>query len=166
MKAHITRIAILASTYAALTGLLVVGFVLAQDPPEAAPEPSGRQMKMDQLEKALKAVEDASKAVESDEKETALAELKKAKELITTAHTCMVGPKVVNARCPMMGNKINPATVPDNLTRMYNDQKVGFCCAECPMAWDKLSDEDKGAKLAGAGKALKCGCVDACKCWK
>ena len=64
---------------------------------------------------------------------------------------------VVNARCPMMGSKIDPKNVPDSLTRTFKGKKVGFCCAGCPVAWDKLSDADKQKKLdactgAGAGK--------------
>ncbi|MGB2822214.1 MAG: hypothetical protein WBF17_14615 [Phycisphaerae bacterium] len=58
--------------------------------------------------------------------------------------------KVVNAKCPMMGNTIDPAAVPANLTREFKGQKVGFCCAGCPAAWDKLSDEQKATKLAAA----------------
>jgi len=48
----------------------------------------------------------------------------------------------------MMGTKIDPAKVPESLTRTYNGKKVAFCCAGCPVAWDKLSDADKTAKLA------------------
>ena len=58
----------------------------------------------------------------------------------------------VNGVCPIMGNKIDPANVPDNLTRMYKNQKVGFCCAGCPIAWDKLPDTAKDQKLNGAIK--------------
>ena len=58
-------------------------------------------------------------------------------------------PLVVNAACPMMGTVIDPANVPDSLIREFEGKKVGFCCAGCPVAWDKLSDEDKRRKLAG-----------------
>ena len=54
----------------------------------------------------------------------------------------------VNNVCPIMGTKIDPAKVPENLTRTWKGQKVGFCCAGCPVTWDKLSDTDKDAKLA------------------
>lgn len=57
-------------------------------------------------------------------------------------------PKVVNTVCPIMGNKVDPYTVPDNLTREFEGKRVGFCCAACPPAWDKLSDEAKRQKLA------------------
>jgi hypothetical protein len=55
---------------------------------------------------------------------------------------------VVNTKCPIMGSAIDPTKVPPSLTREYKGQKVGFCCAACPPAWDKLSDADKDAKLA------------------
>ena len=61
----------------------------------------------------------------------------------------MVG-GVVNATCPMMGSKIDPAKVPENLTRKWKGQVVGFCCGGCPGAWDKLSDADRATKLKAA----------------
>jgi len=57
---------------------------------------------------------------------------------------------VVNAKCPMMGNKINQAAMAPDMTRDYNGQKVGFCCPSCMPKWDALSEEDKEAKLAAA----------------
>jgi len=58
--------------------------------------------------------------------------------------------KVVNARCPIMGGKLDQDKVPATLTRTFNGQKVGFCCGGCPAKWDKLSDEEKAAKLKAA----------------
>lgn len=58
--------------------------------------------------------------------------------------------KVVNARCPIMGNKLDRDNVPENLTREWNGKKVGFCCAACPPKWDNLSDEEKQQKLDAA----------------
>ncbi|MCD6392162.1 MAG: hypothetical protein J7M40_01505 [Planctomycetes bacterium] len=59
-------------------------------------------------------------------------------------------PKVqfANTKCPIMGNPIDPATVPANLVKNFKGQKVAFCCAACPPKWDKLSDAEKIAKLA------------------
>ena len=54
----------------------------------------------------------------------------------------------VNAKCPLMGGKINPAKVSTDLVREFDGKKVGFCCAKCLPKWDKLSDDDKKAKLA------------------
>lgn len=58
--------------------------------------------------------------------------------------------KVINARCPIMGTKIDPNNVPANLTREFKGQEVGFCCGSCPPAWDKLSDQQKQEKLEKA----------------
>jgi hypothetical protein len=60
------------------------------------------------------------------------------------------GVGVVNAACPIMGTEIDPDDVPENLTREFRGKTVGFCCSGCPAAWDKLSDEEKEKKLAGA----------------
>ena len=65
---------------------------------------------------------------------------------------CACGPraKFANDRCPMMGSKIDPASVPASLTREHRGQKVAFCCGGCPVAWDKLSETGKQAKLDAA----------------
>lgn len=55
-----------------------------------------------------------------------------------------------NVRCPLMGSKIDAANVPAGLIRDFKGQKVAFCCADCLGGWDKLSDEEKAAKLATA----------------
>lgn len=57
-------------------------------------------------------------------------------------------PEVVNTTCPIMGNKINPEKVPDSLYREHKGKGVGFCCGGCPKAWDKLTEEQKDAKLS------------------
>lgn len=56
----------------------------------------------------------------------------------------------VNTRCPIQGNATDPANVPESLTRLYKGQKVAFCCGGCPPAWDKLTDDQKDAKLKAA----------------
>ena len=74
------------------------------------------------------------------------------KEEPTTVSVNVETPKVefVNSKCPIMGKPIDPATVPANLVKDFAGQKVAFCCAGCPAAWDKLSDVEKIAKLAEA----------------
>jgi hypothetical protein len=62
---------------------------------------------------------------------------------------------VVNVTCPIMGGAISPDGVPASLTREYKGQKIGFCCAGCPGAWDKLTDAEKDAALAKAMKPAK-----------
>jgi len=56
----------------------------------------------------------------------------------------------VNGICPIMGSPVDKAKVPVSLTRDFKGQKIGFCCAGCPDSWDKLTDEEKTAKLAAA----------------
>ncbi len=55
--------------------------------------------------------------------------------------------KVVNSHCPMTGIKIDPNNVPAGQTREFQGQKVGFCCGNCPLDWDKLNDQQKQEKL-------------------
>jgi len=107
--------------------------------------------KRGELSKALEAVK---AAVEKGDKETALAELAKAQALLTGCHKKMATKEaqtipagIVNKTCPMMDSKLDPAKVPEELTRVFQGQKVGFCCAGCPVAWDKLTNEQKQAAL-------------------
>jgi hypothetical protein len=61
--------------------------------------------------------------------------------------------KIVNVRCPILeGSTVDPNKTPESLTRMFKGQKVGFCCAGCVAAWDKLTDAERQAKLDAAMK--------------
>ena len=127
---------------------------------------------MKEAKAALQQVEAAKKAIEAGDKTAALAALTKieanlqaVKTMAAQKHykncqkcgsdkTCpkkstekAARPAVVNKTCPMMGTKIDPANVPDNLYREFKGQGVAFCCGGCPDAWDKLPDEEKQAKL-------------------
>ena len=53
----------------------------------------------------------------------------------------------VNDHCPIMGGEVTA----DGGQAVWNGQVIGFCCPECQPAWEKLSDEEKSAKLAKAG---------------
>jgi hypothetical protein len=91
------------------------------------------------------------KAVESGDKETALAELDKVRKMLTAIHEAIgkhLKPKIVNTRCPIMGSPVKVDKVAKNLIRDYKGQQIAFCCAGCPSAWDKLSDDEKTVKLA------------------
>ncbi len=112
------------------------------------------EMCVKKLDQAIKAIDAATKAVEAGHKVTALAELKKARGVVALCRKTMseMGKgKFVNVGCPILGTKLEPEKVPQNLTRMYMGKKVGFCCAGCPEQWDKLSTEEKASKL---GKVL------------
>ena len=96
-------------------------------------------------------IDNAIKALESGNKGTALAELNKAKQMITGINEAigkLVKPKFANFRCPIMGSPINPDKVAKTLIRDYKGQKIAFCCGRCPAAWDKFADAEKDAKLA------------------
>jgi len=54
---------------------------------------------------------------------------------------------VANDRCPIMGSRIDPSAVTENLIREWKGKRIGFCCAGCPDTWDKLSEQEKEAKL-------------------
>lgn len=109
------------------------------------------QAQADKMKGALDAIDAAIEAVQADNKHHALASLKKAKQLLSESRTAMLkAGKAVNFLCPMMGSKIKRGKVPAKLARLYKDKKIGFCCGGCPVAWDKLSDEDKAKKLQAA----------------
>ena len=112
------------------------------------------------------AIETAKSAVASGDTKAALAALEKAHKIVTTLlgemtataaggpATAMAKPGFANTHCPMMGSKIDPAKVPENLVREYRGRKVAFCCGGCPGAWDTLTDAERDAKL-GAVRAGK-----------
>jgi len=54
--------------------------------------------------------------------------------------------KVDNVKCPIMGMAMTEAK--ETNTRQYKGKTIGFCCSDCPVAWDKLSDAEKDKKLA------------------
>ena len=98
----------------------------------------------------LKQIDAAIAAVKDGRSKDALAALAKARAAVVATHKALVAahkPAVANARCPIMGSKIDPGKVPANLTREFDGRKVGFCCAACPPAWDKMPDAAKRAKL-------------------
>jgi len=62
-----------------------------------------------------------------------------------------------NVTCPIMGSPIDPKNVVPELVRLHKGKKVAFCCGGCPVAWDKLSEAQKDAKLQTAGGGEKAG---------
>ncbi|MFW6154933.1 MAG: hypothetical protein ACOC95_06935 [Planctomycetota bacterium] len=108
------------------------------------------------------AVAGAVEALEAGNTDEALAKLNEAEALLAGSreHLKTACPKKeapcpkaaddgrpVNGRCPMMGSRIDPDKVPDRLTRRFEGKTIGFCCAGCPTAWDKLTDEQRREKL-------------------
>jgi hypothetical protein len=102
------------------------------------------------LDQVIKAIDAATKAVEGGRKVVALAELKKARGVVALCRETMLDMgkrRIANARCPIMGTKLDPEKVSPDLTRRYMGRKVGFCCAGCPQQWDKLSSAEKDERL-------------------
>jgi hypothetical protein len=123
----------------------------AQSTPASAAPASIEEIYSRDLPLAIQSIGQAVKAIESGDRQTELAELTKAVTMLAAIHEALgkhVKSQLVNSRCPIMGSAINPESVTANLTRDYNGQKVGFCCAGCPSAWDKLTDAEKQAKLS------------------
>jgi len=99
----------------------------------------------------MASVKKAAEAVESGDKKAALIELRKAQMVLTIIHSDLgkhIKPQFANNRCPIMNSPIKTEKVAKSLIRDYKGQKIAFCCAGCPAAWDKLSEARKQAKLA------------------
>jgi hypothetical protein len=54
----------------------------------------------------------------------------------------------VNDRCPIMDEHPVSKRLDPDLSRRFKGELVGFCCDDCPAAWDALSDQEKAATLA------------------
>ena len=99
----------------------------------------------------------ALEAIQADDKDAAVAELKKAQKMLADIKNdcrqavdgCKKKAGYLNSTCPIMGAPIDPNKVTEELTREYKGGRVAFCCAGCPKMWDKLTDEQKQEK---AGK--------------
>jgi hypothetical protein len=118
------------------------------------------------LQQAMTKIEAAEKALEAGDTKAALAAVKEAKAELARMNEARKHkhhakadskdaaqadqPDVVNSTCPIMGSKIDAGKVPQHLYRVHDGKGVGFCCGGCPKAWDKLSDEEKSAKLKAA----------------
>ena len=89
--------------------------------------------------------------IESGNQQTALLELKRVQNTLENLRTTLerqMKPAFANTNCPIMGTPIQASSVPPNLVRILDGQRVAFCCSGCPGAWDRLSPAEKAAKLA------------------
>jgi hypothetical protein len=123
--------------------------------PAPAPDKQAilQRVQTETVPNALKAIAAAREAIQAGQSASALAELQKAEQAVKVIQTSLAqytGPKFANATCPIMGTPIDPAKVTESLTRVYKGQKIAFCCAMCPPAWDKLTDAERDAKLSQA----------------
>ena len=135
---------------ALMAALVIVplSWALAADTPAPTTQPAADPAK---IAEALAAIDAAKKAVDSGDKAAALAELDKAKGLLT-AMAEKPAQKLANKKCPIMGNPVVAGKVPAVLTREWKGQTIGFCCGGCPASWDKLTDQEKEAKLKAANE--------------
>ena len=127
-----------------------MGRMIMRNHPKTAPL-SLEKLHSGHLPMLSASIDKALKAVESGDKKTALVQLNMAKKMIAEINLAigkLVKPKFANVRCPIMGSPINPDKVSKDLIRDYKGEKIAFCCAGCPAAWDKFSDTAKAAKLA------------------
>lgn len=109
-----------------------------------------KEIHSEHLPMVMLSIDKATKSIESGDKKMALAELHKAQKMLVTIYGALgnhVKPQFANNRCPIMGSPIKPNDVSKKLIRDYKGQKVAFCCAGCPSAWDKLTDAQKQVKL-------------------
>ena len=75
----------------------------------------------------------------------------------THEHDETSGPMVMNTKCPIMDEDVDPA-----VTTMFEGKMVAFCCKDCIAEWEDKSVEEKRAALAkvspvgpAAGKPMK-----------
>ena len=47
-----------------------------------------------------------------------------------------------------MHSPIDPEAVTDDLVREYHGQRVAFCCSQCVVRWDQITDEEKDELLS------------------
>jgi hypothetical protein len=112
---------------------------------------SNCEKNMKDIPEAIAALDNAVKALDAGNTADAKKEIETAKKLLKEVHMmqkkCMEIMPTANDHCPISGEKIDMMKTPANLTTMYKGKKVGFCCPNCPPAWEKLTDAEKDAKL-------------------
>jgi hypothetical protein len=88
--------------------------------------------------------------LQAGHQQEALNELRQVQSALAALHQALgqqVAPRVLNDRCPIQGTRIDPDKVPAELTRVYGQGRMAFCCAGCPDQWDRLTEVQKAAKL-------------------
>ncbi len=121
-------------------------------PPGTSPgaDASLRAIHTKQVPALQETVARAIQHLEAGNQQEALNEMKQVQvslEALRQALGKQVGPLFLNERCPIMGTRIDPEKVPAELTRVYGQGKVAFCCGGCPAQWARLTAAEKAAKL-------------------
>jgi hypothetical protein len=118
--------------------------------PQPKAEVSLRAIHAQQVPALQEAVGRAIQHLQEGHQQEALTEMQRVKASLETLRQALgkhVGPMFLNDRCPIMGAKIDPEKVPAELTRVYGQGKVAFCCAGCPAQWARLTAAEKAVKL-------------------
>lgn len=109
---------------------------------------------MKDISEAIVLLDEAVKAIDAGNTADAKIKIGKAKKMLDEMQVaqkkCMEKMPTVNSVCPISGEKFDMMKTPENQTRMYKGQKVGFCCPACPPKWDALTDKEKDAMLEKA----------------
>jgi hypothetical protein len=74
---------------------------------------------------------------------TALAAGNMASDTVKATGSAKLVP-IVNPKCPVMNTVLMDKEVEENMTRMYKNQRVGFCCNVCLKKWDAMNGIDRG----------------------
>ncbi len=102
---------------------------------------------------AILSINKAVEAINSGDRQTELAELKNALEKLITVYKALGTQSKLqyanSLRCPIMGSPIDISKVDESLMRDYKGRKIAFCCAGCPSAWDKLTQNQKQKNVPG-----------------
>ena len=100
---------------------------------------------------AMTLLDDAVSDIDAGNTADAKMKIVKAKMMLSEMQMaqkeCMEKMPTCNAFCPISGKQIDMMNTPENLTRMYNGKKVGFCCPACLPRWENLTETEKDAKL-------------------
>ena len=137
----------------AASSLFLLNFVWAASShgPHLTHPVSLAQLQGEIVPEEIQALTAARKALKAGHAELALAELHKVELALQVAQKTLdveIGPKFVNATCPMMGSPKKADKVTDDSIRVYQGKRIAFCCDRCPEKWDGLSRVQKVAKLA------------------
>lgn len=117
------------------------------------------QANMEDVAAAKAAIKAAIEAIDKGDAKIAKIKMEKAEKLLANVHKCMKENveqmPCCNAKCPISGKSIDRMNCPKELTCVYKDMKIGFCCPNCQPEWNKLTDAEKDAKLKDAMPSMK-----------
>ena len=103
------------------------------------------------LSDAMSLLDKATNDVDANNMIDAKAKIERVKMMLKNMQDeqkkCFSKMPTCNAKCPISGESIDMMNTPENLTRVCNGKKIGFCSSGCLSQWDKLSDKKKQTKI-------------------